>query len=596
VGQPFQATDGRWYYPDGRPYTAGAQPIIGPGQPYQAADGNWYYPDGRPYTAHAVNAGQPYQAVDGNWYYPDGRPYTAPSQPATTSNQPYLAVDGKWYYPDGRPYTAPAAQPPAPTSTAAASPPTTAAPEPATPAANVIPELDRPAPVARNSVLTRLPSARSATREALGQELSRSLEVAMERMESSLRTALFSDADEAAFLAIYKRSFTEDTSQFRLARKNIKYLDADELRQGLIIDQVVDAGAQIYPSKLEVSAKFGAFKREVLAGRSAAEFDQAAKSLLKTYEGVARQPEFIDLGVPAPDQVREEVARLRSCFEVRQRLAEPREAPGQNLVTMDKRLWIVFDPELPRDTIQAADPQVCLCGTGTGKVSVRDAGLVDLGVPLLNRAASPLPETPKPPDRTGAVVYSSKDAPASVHYVLDGASYELKPGESRAHQITASSLISYDRGGTLGKMTYQLSAGSYRFSIEDRAWQLTKPTFAVVLDNSANGFDFRCEIDGQARVVPARDTLEVADKYPISIRFEREEGQPASSKLIDDTRQVTIGVAPGSSALDLYPGSSKELCVRPVASDAIASLSRPEPATAARAGRQPLLPTVEDIQ
>ena len=34
----------------------------------------------------------------------------------------------------------------------------------------------------------------------------------MERLENSLRDALFSEADEASFLAIYKRSFAEDTS------------------------------------------------------------------------------------------------------------------------------------------------------------------------------------------------------------------------------------------------------------------------------------------------------------------------------------------------------------------------------------------------
>jgi len=177
--------------------------------------------------------------------------------------------------------------------------------------------------------------------------------------------------------------------------------------------------------------------------------------------------------------------------------------------------------------------------------------------------------------------------------VTDGASYELKPGQSRTHQITANSRITYDRGGTLGNITYQLSAGTYRFSIEDRTWQLTKPSFSVVIDNSANGCDFQCDIDGQPRVIPARKTLEVASNYPISIRFDREEGQPAACKLIDETPRVTVGVTPGSAALDLFPGSSQELCIRPVASDTIASLPL---ATPARVGRQPVLPTVEDLQ
>jgi hypothetical protein len=601
--RPYQAADGNWYYPDGRPYTITAQPGANAGQPYQAADGNWYYPDGRPYNAvaqPAATAAQPYLAVDGKWYYPDGRPYTTSTvaaQPAANAGQPYQAADGNWYYPDGRPYTAStaAAQPASPTTTTAAAPSSPTVPA-ATPAANVIPDLERPAPVANNLVRTRLPAARSTLREELAQELSRSIEEGIDRLESSLRPALFSEADEAAFLGIYKRSFTEDTPQFRLARKNIKYLDADELRQGLIIDQIVDAGAQIYPSKLEVSARFGTFKREVLGGRSSAEFDQASKGLLKTYERIARLPEFADAGVPDPDQVRAEVSQLRTCFEVRQKLAEARELAGGSMVTMDKRFWLVSYPGLPKDSIHAIDPQICLCGTSTGTIGARDAGLLDLGVPLLNRVVSPLPEVPRPPAPSGAVIYNPKTSPATVHYVTDGASYELQPGQSRTHQVTAKSRITYDRGGTLGNITYQLGAGTYRFSIEDRAWQLTKPTFSVVIDNSANGCDFRCDVDGQPRVVPARKTLEVASTYPISIRFDREEGQPASSKLIDETPRVTVGVLPGSAALDLFPGSSQELCIRPAASDAIASLPQSESASPARAGRQSVLPTVEDLQ
>ncbi|WP_165220575.1 hypothetical protein [Aquisphaera insulae] len=598
-GQPILGPDGRWRYPDGQPTTTGnTRPGMNPGQPFQATDGNWYYPDGRPYVAAqpAANPGQPFQATDGNWYYPDGRPYVA-AQSAANPGQPFQATDGNWYYPDGRPYVAVAAPTtPAPAATAAASPrPNTTGP--ATPAANIIPEQGRPAAIASSPVRTRLPAARPMVREALGQELTRSLEEGIDRLENNLRVALFGEADEAAFLAIYRRSFTEDTPQYRLARKNIKYQDADELRQGLIIDQVVDAGAQVYPSKLEVSARFGALKKELLAGQSAADLDRASKALFRSYDQVARTPEFVDLGVPSPDQVRAEASRLRNLSELRQRLAEARSA-AETAVTMDRNLWIVSYPGLPRDSVQAIDPRVCLWGTGGGAIDVREAGLADLGVPLLNRLVSPLPEAPKPPARSGALITNDRDAPASVNYVTDGVSYELKPGESRTHDVTAESRITYDQGRSLGAITYQLAPGTYRFSVADRAWQLMKPTFTVVIDNSANGCDFQCDVDDQARIVPARKTLEVAGNYPISIRFVREEGQPASSKVVEETRQVTVGVAPGSAALDLYPGSSQELCVRPVAAEAIASLPQPGPAASspATAGRQPLLPTLDDLQ
>jgi len=154
-------------------------------------------------------------------YYPYGNGY-----------YPY----GNGYYPYGEPYP-----------TAA---PTARLPATPTPTANVIPDLEHSAAVANNIVQTRFPAVRSSIREELAQELVRSLKERIDRLESSLRAALFSEADKTAFLAIYKRSFTEDTPQFRLARKNIKDLDADELRQGLDIDGIIDHEARVYVVKL----------------------------------------------------------------------------------------------------------------------------------------------------------------------------------------------------------------------------------------------------------------------------------------------------------------------------------------------------------
>jgi len=135
TGQPYQAADGNWYYPDGKPYsTASAPTVANPGRPYLATDGNWYYPDGRPYsTASAptvADPGRPYLAVDGNWYYPDGRPY---STAETTASRPTTAAAGVTQavmnvLPDsGRPTAA-----------------TLTAPATVTPAVNVLPDLERP--------------------------------------------------------------------------------------------------------------------------------------------------------------------------------------------------------------------------------------------------------------------------------------------------------------------------------------------------------------------------------------------------------------------------------------------------------------------
>jgi hypothetical protein len=556
-----------------------------------------YYPNqygssgyAQPYTY--PSQGYPSNSQPSQGYYNN----VQRTQPAATNNKPYLAVDGKYYYPDGRPYTPPATA--APRAMAVATTP--AAPPPATPAVNMIPDFDGTASVAYNMVRTRLPAATSMVHEDLAQTLARTLEEGMERLEKNLRDALFTEADEASFLAIYKRAFTEDTPQFRLARKNIKYLDAGELRQGLTMDGIVDAGAQIYPAKLEISAVFDTFKRAFVDGRSAIEFDRATKGLLKVYEGVVRSPDFSSMNVPDPEQVRALLTNLKQTFDVRQRLTETNPASAGGMITMDKRFKIIRVPGLPKDAILAIDPQNCVWGTGmgSGQIEIQDGELADLGVPLLHPEATPLADSPKPFARTGVLVQNPKGNNVAVNYVIDGVSYDLKAGESRSHTINDKSQITYNRGGTLGNVSYKLTAGTYRFSIpaQARSWQVTKTSFSVLIDNSANGCEFQCEIDGQPRTIPPQKTLPLTSAYPIAIRFDQGNGRTTSSKILGDTTTVTVGVAPGSSALDLFPGRSQELAVRPIKLESLASQSQPGSPASAKPGRQSILPTLDELQ
>jgi hypothetical protein len=449
-------------------------------------------------------------------------------------------------------------------------------------------------------VLTQLPAAPSLVRAELARELGRSVEEGIERLENSLGDALFSEGDEASFLAVYKRSFDENTPQYRLARKNLKYLDAGELRQGLELDGVLDARLQVYPAKLEISAVFNTLKRSLLDGQSSADVERAARGLVKTYEGTSRGQEFVGLNIPPPDDVRVAATGLRQLFELRQRLAEDKGgAAAAGLIAMDRRFQLVRDPRLPRDTVLALGSHVCLWGTGSGTIEIQDAELTDLGVPLVNPNALPLDDAPRPAagngSGTGALVQNPRGNKANVSYVIDGVSYELTPGESRTHAITAKSQIQYNRGGTLGNVRYQLSAATYRFVIQARAWQVNVASFSILIDNSANGYAFQCEIDGQPRVIPAHATQHLTSAYPIAIRFDRGNGQATALKVLDDARVVTVGVAPGASTLDLFSGKSQELAVRPPAIESIASQASPD-AAPAKPGHQSILPTVEDLR
>jgi len=255
---------------------------------------------------------------------------------------------------------------------------------------------------------------------------------------------------------------------------------------------------------------------------------------------------------------------------------------------------------LPRDTVQAIDPQICLWGTGTGSgpVEIQDGALVDLGVPLLHPEAVPLAEASKPFARTGVLVQNPQANNFAVNYVLDGTPYTLKAGESRSHKINEKSQISYNRGRALGDIFYKLTAGTYRFSIpaQARSWQASRTSFSVLVDNSANGCAFHCEIDGQPRTIPPGKTLPLTSAYPIAVRFDQDNGRTTSSKILGDMASVTVGVAPGSTALDLFPGNSQALAVRPPKLDSIASQTQPGSPTSAKPGRQSILPTLDDLQ
>ena len=213
----------------------------------------------------------------------------------------------------------------------------------------------------------------------------------------------------------------------------------------------------IRPSSKSAPA-FHTLKRSVLDGQSAADVERAARGLLKTYEGLARAQEFDGLNLPSPDEVREAAAGLQQLFEVRQRLAEDKGAGRRGMITLDRRFQIVRYPRLPRDTVQAVDPQVCLWGYGLGisGATDRDPGrrAHRPGRPAVNPDASPLADAPRPAActaATGALVQNPEGNKAKVSYVIDGVSYELKPGESRTHAITAKSQIQLQPGRHAGQ-------------------------------------------------------------------------------------------------------------------------------------------------
>ena len=182
--------------------------------------------------------------------------------------------------------------------------------------------------------------------------------------------------------------------------------------------------------------------------------------------------------------------------------------------------------------------------------------------------------------------------------MIDGVSYELKPGESRTHAITAKSQITYNRGGTLGNATYQLTAGTYRFSIQIAAWQVNKTSFSVVVDNSANGCDFHCEIDGQPRTIAPHKTLQLTE----CLSDRRSGSTGAMARPRRRRSWATTARSPSASRRARWPSTCSRARARSSPSvprrrraDGLAGAPRGERAPPKR-GRESLLPTLEDLE
>jgi hypothetical protein len=97
--------------------------------------------------------------------------------------------------------------------------------------------------------------------------------------------------------------------------------------------------------------------------------------------------------------------------------------------------------------------------------------------PPANVAASS-PRLPSPPTRQAVasspvVIRNTAGRGASVSFLLDDRSEELRDGQSRA--FTGSThVIEFDRGGDLGTARYELTTGVYAFTVTEQGWELVR--------------------------------------------------------------------------------------------------------------------------
>ncbi len=86
-------------------------------------------------------------------------------------------------------------------------------------------------------------------------------------------------------------------------------------------------------------------------------------------------------------------------------------------------------------------------------------------------SVNPAPQVASnPAPRADITLINPKTNGATLRYTLSGVSYSLKPGYTQ--QVHQQCVITFDRGGSSGVVSYTLSEGTYRFQPSEGAWEL----------------------------------------------------------------------------------------------------------------------------
>jgi hypothetical protein len=114
-----------------------------------------------------------------------------------------------------------------------------------------------------------------------------------------------------------------------------------------------------------------------------------------------------------------------------------------------------------------------------------------VGAAAANRAlpatavASPRKNSTQPAGRVTLRNTSGKGVP--VAFLVDGKDIELDDGASQHFTATGTRIVEFDRGDEFGSARYELTPGSYQFSIAERGWQLLRENSASLQTTAAAG-------------------------------------------------------------------------------------------------------------
>ena len=427
----------------------------------------------------------------------------------------------------------------------------------------IVSPLDNPALILNLAGSEQVQQALDAGHDLLGQQVNRMVEEQLDNIETDLWLWIPSLSADSIYSIVDAMESNDDQAVERAINTATHAPGrpiSDDLKQQL-------------KSAYELRKELQDLAADVQAGASPSEVLDSVERIRSMDLGMIS---YKDVADAAFDQIQTTAELIQSLEQIQQSGLQD-SGPPVSIDLPPGLISVVVVPSAPSmpDPVIAGPSGPILMPGPAPSVEVSTAAEV-LGFPVL--AGQPLPEVDAEASQemtAGVLIRNPDDSGSTVHYTLNGQRHSLEPGYR--HNVSSSRKweIQFDRGGSFGKARYSLPAGSYRFDVTENGWDLVKETFEVTIDNSGNENPFNLVVvnkdvevtdtaTGRTRTVsnervtiPAGASLSMVSPYPVSVRFDRADGNEPTEKLLASDSTYKVGVDPMLNVLELFPESAE---------------------------------------
>jgi hypothetical protein len=244
---------------------------------------------------------------------------------------------------------------------------------------------------------------------------------------------------------------------------------------------------------------------------------------------------------------------LDTWIRIKEILDQAEPDTGAAKILPKGRVKIIKNPNLSVGTAVVLNNSTVMVGNrGRGGVALTRGNAAEaLGLPVVSD--EPLPDLEGSPMRSGTLIINPRKHGETIRYVLNGEEYIMRPGTSQRLPGRRPWQIEYDRGANAGIAEYTLSEGTYVWTPTEHGWQLYKQRYDVTIDNTRNPKDFRFVVNDEPMFVRAGHTRTIHNPYPIAIEYDRGNGTQMTSKTVNFSGNVEVGVNAEDNLLDLFP-------------------------------------------